>query len=169
MRNQRHNLFVAAALAVSMAACARGGDPRNEQRGGARGTQERITATGCVQGGSGNTYELRRLVEAPVAQQTTGQLASRPPLPAGSWARLTGKDMKEYAGQRVTIEGWIADTGQSTIGTSGVNDPGARGETKDAQPLQNTVKAPTDAVANGRAPEIAVEKVKAQGACDAGQ
>jgi hypothetical protein len=169
-------VLVAAVLGVAAAGCAGGGDPRNEQRGGARGTQERVTVTGCVQGGTANTYELRQLAEVPAAQQTTGQAATagqagttRTPLPSGSWARLTGgQDMKAYLGKRVRIEGWIADSGQSTIGTSGVSDPGRRGETKDAQ-LQPTVEAPRASLANGQPPAIAVERVKAEGACSAGQ
>jgi hypothetical protein len=177
MRNRSANLVVAAALSVTAAACAGGGDRKNEQRGGARGTQERVTVTGCVQGGTADTYELRQLAEVPAVQQTTGQAAAagtagtaRTPLPSGSWARLTGgKDMKEYLGQRVRIEGWIADTGESTIGTSGVTDPGARGETKDAKPPQPTVEAPRASLANGQPPAIAVEQVKAEGACSAGQ
>jgi hypothetical protein len=156
---------VAAVLTVVTIGCARGGDPRNEQRGGARGTQERVTVSGCVQGGSGNSYELRHIGPG---KPGTGQASAS--LPSGSWARLTGgKEMKEYLGQRVTVDGWIADTGQSTIGTSGVSDPGARGETKDAKPLQPTVEAPGGALANGQPPAIAVERVTVEGACNAGQ
>ena len=168
MRNQRLTLFVAAVISVTAAGCG-GREPRNEQRGGARGTQDRLNVTGCVQEGQGNTYELHQLAEVPAAQRTTGTAGtSRQPLPSGSWARLTGgKDMKAYVGQRVRIDGWIADTGQSAIGTSGVSDPGARGETKDAEPLQPTVKAPGGALANGQPPAIAVEQVNAQGACSA--
>jgi hypothetical protein len=169
MRNKRVVLFVAAVISVTAAACGGGREHKNEQRGGARGTQDRLTVTGCVQEGPGNTYELHQLAEVPAAQQTTGTAGtSRQPLLSGSWARLTGgKDMKAYVGQRVRIDGWIADTGQSTIGTSGATDPGARGETKEAEPLQPTVKAPGGALANGQPPAIAVEQVNAQGACSA--
>jgi hypothetical protein len=46
---------------------------------------------------------------------------------SGSSAPLTGdEDMKDYLGQRVRTEGGIADSGQSTIGTSAGSDP--RGE-----------------------------------------
>jgi hypothetical protein len=169
MRNQKVTLILAAVLSITAAGCAGGGGPKNEQRGGARGTQERVSVTGCVQGGPGNTYELHHLTEVPMAQQTGQVGTSRQPLPLGSWARLAGgKDMKTYLGQRVRIEGWIAETGQSTIGTSGVGDSGARGATKDAEPPP-TVEAPGGALANGQPPAIAVEQVNAQGACSAGR
>jgi hypothetical protein len=165
MRHQSLNIALAGVLAATVTACAGGGDRKNEQRGGARGTQERITASGCVQRGSGDSYELRHLGPG---KDHTGQASAS--LPSGSWARLTGgKEMKEYLGQRVTVEGWIAETGQNTIGTSGVSDPGARGETKDAKPLQPTVEAPGASVANGQPPAIAVERVTPEGACNAGQ
>ena len=169
MRNQRAALLVAVMLSVTAARCAGGGDRRNEQRGGARGTQDRVTVTGCVQRDTVDTYALRQLAEVPAAQHTTGQAGtSRQPLPSGSWARLTGgKDMKEYLGQRVRIEGWIADTGETTIGTSGANDPGARGEAKRDGAPQPTVEPPGGALANGRPPAIAVERVTAEGACSA--
>ena len=167
MRHQTLNIALTGILAASVIGCAGGGDRKNEQRGGARGTQERITASGCVQPGSGDTFELHHL--RPGKSGTgTGQVSAS--LPAGSWARLTGgKEMKEYLGQRVTVDGWIADTGQSTIGTSGVSDPGARGETKDSKALQPTVEAPVGALANGQPPAIAVERVTVEGACNAGQ
>ena len=165
MRLQRLMIGLTAVFTIVTTACSRGGDPRNEQRGGARGTQEHITASGCVQRGTGDSYELRHL--APGKSSTAQASAS---LPSGSWARLTGgKEMKEYLGQRVTVEGWIADTGQNTIGTSGVSDPGSRGETRDAKPLQPTVAAPGASVANGQPPAIAVERVTVEGACTAGQ
>jgi hypothetical protein len=171
MRNHHlAHVLVAVLTAGTLACSAPNGSPRkNEQRGGARGTQDRVALKGCVQGGAGNTYELRHIVELPPERQPQGQgSASRAPLPAGSWVRLTsGSDLKPYLGQQVTIQGWIAETGEGTMGTMGRTDPGASGESKTAQSTQPGVVAPGGALANGNAPSVAVEHVTGQGACTA--
>jgi hypothetical protein len=88
-----------------------------------------------------NPYESRQLAEAAQQQTTRPAATSRQLLLSGSSAPLTGgKDLKEYLGQRVKTEGWIADSDKSTIGTSAGSDLAARGDTKDAKPLQPTVE-----------------------------
>jgi hypothetical protein len=172
MRGHRLNVTVAA-LAIAAAGCSaqKGSEPKNAQRGEARASQERLTVTGCVLAAAGNKYELHQLAEVPLDQQVApGSANSRAPLAAGSWARLSGgPDLKEYVGQRVRVEGWIADTGQGTMGTSGVADPRAKGESRSGDARQPTVVAPVGALANGNAPEIAVERVKPEGACGTGK
>jgi hypothetical protein len=154
-------------MAAAGCAAQQSTEPKNEQRGGARASQQRLTVTGCVLAAAGNKYELHQLAELPLDQQIApGSANSRPALAAGSWARLSGgADLKEYVGQRVRVEGWIADTGQGTMGTSGVADPAAKGESRTGDARQPTVVAPVGALANGNAPEIAVERVKPEGAC----
>ena len=164
---------LAAALAIAAIGCAGSGgsEPKNEQRGGARVSQERLTVTGCVLAAAGNKYELHQLAEVPVDQQVApGSANSRPRLESGSWARLSGgTDFKEYVGHRVRVEGWIANAGQGTMGTSGVTDPGAKEAPNSADGRPVTVVPPGSSLANGNAPEIAVERVKEEGSCSAGK
>jgi hypothetical protein len=164
---------VALALTIAAMGCAGSGgsEPKNEQRGGARAAQERLTVTGCVLAAAGNRYELHQLAEAPLDQQVaTGSANSRPRLQAGSWARLSGgSDLKDHVGQRVRVEGWIADSGQGTMGTSGSRDPGLSLGAEGPNPNPPTVVAPVGALANGNAPEIAVERIKAEGSCSTGK
>src|SRR5215212_2210826 len=102
MRRRRvKDLVVALAVAAVGCSGSRGSEPKNEQRGGARVSQERLTVTGCVLAAAGNKYELHQLAEVPVDQQVApGSANSRPRLEAGSWARLSGgTDFKEYVGR----------------------------------------------------------------------
>jgi hypothetical protein len=146
---------------------------RNTQRGGARESQERLSVRGCVQPAAGNTYVLRDITVVPPAEQPQGGArAPHAALQNGTFVRLGGAsdELKQHLGQQVTVQGLLADNGQGTMGTTGVTDPGARAETKDAQAngaTQPTVEAPVGALANGDAPLLAVEHVKAEGACGA--
>lgn len=159
------------ALAPMTIACARpdATTQKNEQRGGARGTQERVALKGCIQAAPGDAYELHGVTEVASAQPAQGQAtSSRERVPSGSFVRLSyGSDLKQYVGQQVTVQGWISDSGQSTIGTAGKDNPGSTGESKGA--TTGTVTAPIPALANGTAPLIAVERVEAAGACTAGR
>lgn len=138
---------------------------KNEQRGGSRGTTDRVALKGCVQAAPGGVYELHGISEVASAQPAQGQASSREPLRSGSFVRLSyGSDLTPYLGKEVTINGWIADTGESsTIGTTGKDNPGARGESKDA--TTPAVTAPGASLANGHAPVVSVERVEATGAC----
>ena len=170
MRNQLLAGLLISALAAMTLACARpdATTQKNEQRGGARGTQDRIALKGCVQAAPGDAYELHAVTEVASAQPAQGQAASRERVTSGSHVRLSyGSDLKQYVGQQVTVQGWISDTGQSTIGTAGKDNPGATGESKGA--TTGTVTAPIPALANGTAPLIAVERVEAAGACTGGR
>lgn len=172
MRKQITYFSMVAVLTGTTLACSRvDNSGRNTQRGGARESQERISVRGCVQPGPGNAYVLRDISQVPPAEQPQG--GARAPLTAlqnGTFVRLGGAsdELKQYLGQQVTIQGLMADKGEGTMGTTGVTDPGARAEMKDAQAkgaTQPTVEAPVGALANGDAPLIAVEHVKAEGAC----
>jgi hypothetical protein len=137
---------------------------KNEQRGGSRGMTDRVALKGCVQAAPGGAYELHGISEVASAQPAQGQASSREQLRSGSFVRLSyGSDLTPYLGKEVTINGWIADTGQSTIGTTGKDNPGARGDSKDA--TIPTVAAPGASIANGNAPLVSVERVEAGGAC----
>jgi hypothetical protein len=170
MRSQFLTGLLVTALAPMALACSAPdwATKKNEQRGGARGATDRIALQGCVQGAPGGAYELHAISEVASAQPAQGQASSREPLRSGSFVRLSyGSDLKPYLGQKVTINGWIADTGQSTIGTTGKDNPGARGESKEA--TTPTVTAPAASIANGNAPLITVERVETAGACTTGR
>jgi hypothetical protein len=141
---------------------------KNDQRGGSRGTADRIALTGCVQGAPGGAYELHAISEVTAAVPIPQPDGSRERLRPGSFVRLSyGSDLKPYLGQKVTINGWIADTGQNTIGTAGKDNPGARGESKEA--TTPTVAAPGASIANGTAPLVSIDRVETAGACTAGR
>ena len=170
MRNQFLAGLLATALAPMALACS-GPDSttkKNEQRGGSRGTTDRVALKGCVQAAPGGAYELHGVSEVASARPAQGQDTSQERVRSGSFVRLSyGSDLTQYLGKEVTINGWIADTGQSTIGTTGKDNPGAKGESKDA--TTPTVAAPGASIANGNAPLVSVERVEAGGPCTTGR
>jgi hypothetical protein len=144
-----------------------GGQPANQQPGNQQ---------------SGNQQAGNQAAnQQPANQQSPGQQAadtrpagmaraSRERLPSGSWVRLTsGSDLKQYVGQRVTIEGWISDTGESTMGTTGSTQPRVRAEDRPGQSTNSSMEPGVRALANGNAPSVAVERVNAEGPCAAGR
>jgi hypothetical protein len=169
MRN--HFSYLAVALltaAVGVACTGRNdgvGNPRKVQSGGDR--IERVTLDGCVNEapGGGDQFVLRNVSEpaggdqTPVVQgQEQGQ--TRHTITRGSWVRLAmgNGELKKYVGKRVKVMGSIRDGGDNTIGTAG-----------------QASELPRASVANGNAPQIAVERIEeAEGSCparpaDAGQ
>ena len=159
MRN--HITHMSAALLMAALAIGCGGrnnqvnNDRRDQSGGKRGVNERVSLRGCVQPAqSGQGYALNHVVLVPAAEQPQGQETMEHPLiQRGSWVRLAAAsnmndDLKSYLNQEVTVTGDVVSTGENTVGMTG--------QTGSAQ--EKTV--PRASVANGDAPQIAVEKVQ---------
>jgi hypothetical protein len=133
-----------------MAACG-GSDGANDERVAQQGRDNQpadattdsadaratVALSGCVEAAPGtDQYVLRNVrVEPPSGGDpqrdttTSGALG----ITEGSWVRLDGGDeadrMEQFAGQRVTLTGTIADSGRNTIGTAGTS--GVRTESGD--------------------------------------
>ena len=151
MRNHISHLTVAILTAAIGIACTGGNDRVNNDRraqgGGERGVNQRLSLEGCVEAAPGtNQYVLRNVAEVPPAQQPQGGDRTAPLVPRGSWVRLVSgnDDLKNHLGKRVTVTGEVRDAGGNTIGTAGQSSP-----------------LPRAGEANGNAPQIAVEHVKA--------
>ena len=151
MRNHFLHLTIAVATAAVAVACS-GRDnvdnPRKVQSGGDR--IQRIALDGCVNeaAGGGDQFVLRDVSEVDSQPQSQAGTA----IPRGSWVRLAGgDDLRKYVGKRVKVTGEVRDTGENTIGTSG-----------------QSAEMPRTSVANGNAPQIAVERVEeSPGSCAA--
>ena len=159
MRNRLTHVCAALAIAASAVAC--GGRTtqeraRREQTGGKRGENERVVLRGCVQpAAEGQGYALRHVIVLPSTEQPQGQDTVEHPLIArGSWVRLAGgsdmtETLKSHMNQEVTITGDLVNSGENTIGTAGRG-----GSAQEQTPPVRT------SVANGDAPQVAVEKVQ---------
>lgn len=153
MRNHLSHIAVAIFTAGLGISCTGGtdsvGNDRRVQGGGERGINERLSLEGCVEAAPGtDQYVLRNVAEVAPAQQPQGQerIAHAPIVTRGSWVRLASgnDDLKNHLGKRVTVTGEVRDAGGNTIGTAGQSSP-----------------MPRAGEANGNAPLIAVEHVKA--------
>ena len=158
MRKHFSHLAIAlltAAIGVACTGRADSVDDRKAQGGGARGVNQRIALSGCVQAAPGtDQYVLRDVAEVPPEQQPQGQerMEHAPIVPRGSWVRLASADaeqLKSHLGKHVLITGEVRDDGGNTIGTAGQSSP-----------------MPRAGEANGNAPQIAVEKInETEGTC----
>jgi hypothetical protein len=158
MRKHFSHLAIALLTAAVGIACSGRTDSADERKapgGGARGVNQRIALTGCVQAAPGNDqYVLRDVAEVPPEQQPQGQerMEHAPLVARGSWVRLATGDadqLKSHLGKHVTIIGEVRDAGGNTIGTAGQSSP-----------------MPRAGEANGNAPQIAVEKInESEGTC----
>ena len=140
-------------MAATTIACSRGAGGVDRSVGDAgqpRGVNERIVLRGCLQPApTGGGFALTHVVPAqPESQPAEQDAMEHHRVARGSWVRVTGDrdDVQHHLGNEVTITGDIADTGANTIGTSGHD-----------QPLQG---APGASVANGDAPQVAIEKLE---------
>jgi hypothetical protein len=151
--------------------------PANDANSGRRQT---MALKGCVEAAPGaNQYVLRHVQIAPPAEQrtdapTTGALT----ITQGSSVRLKmgdGNDLKSHLGRRVSVTGTITDDGRNTIGTTGnarsPEQPESRTDASraaaDEHHAQKTAKEAgplgQQSLANGVAPELAVEHVSGTG------
>jgi hypothetical protein len=176
MRKDAFHIAAAVLVAGATFACSgrteRVDNPRLAQSGGNRGTNERIRLQGCVQQANPvDKFTLQRVFVPPPAEQPQGQetMEHRVAVPQGTWVRLTGDadELKKNLGKRVDIQGTMISRGETTIGTSGrTQDPQAQFARAARDASTSPVRAnppstipPPAALANGTAPEIAVEKI----------
>ena len=151
--------------------------PANDADAGRRQT---VALTGCVEAGpGGNQYVLRHVQIVPPAEQRTDTAtAGALTITAGSSVRLKmsdSNDLKSQLGRRVSVTGTITDDGRNTMGTTG----NARSP-EQAEPRTDASRAAADehhakkvakeagplgqqSLANGVAPEMAVERVNGTG------
>jgi hypothetical protein len=192
MRNT-WKLIVPTMLCASLASgCNRKADDRADSRGPREaGAPPPIVAlTGCVQlaPGTGNEFALVNVHMPEPARQPSAIVTSEESpanaITEGSWVRLAAVDrdeLQKHIGKRVTLTGTIRDDGRSTIGTTGI-----RSESTEPEPRQNRSRAAederpstrqrkeagpigVDTMANGRAPQVAVQKIEDTGETCAAQ
>ena len=116
-----------------------------------------ISLTGCLEAAPGkNQYVLRNVRWEPRAgdPHATTTTPGGHGITEGAWVRLdgTGQDLNSHMGERVKINGVIADDGRNTIGTAGT--PGVQtpsGETSQAaSPKHHSEKYKKEAGRIGR-------------------
>jgi hypothetical protein len=158
MRNHFAHISAALAIAATAVACNgrtdQVGNDRETQSGRNRATYSRVSMRGCVQARNANELTLQQVVLAPPAEQPNQQETMQDPIiKQGSWVRLAaGEDLTEqlrgYMGKEVSVVGEITDPGLNTIGTAGQDG------------TAQTQMPATSSVANGDAPQVAVERVE---------
>jgi hypothetical protein len=144
------------------------------------GGSRQITLKGCVGTAPGtNQYVLQHVHLEPIPEQASDvQSAPGTAITEGSWVKLRMGDddpLRANMGKVVSLRGTVIDDGLSTIGTGGQPaGPGERGARADqsraAANEHYSGKVAKEAgpigqqsLANGTAPEIAVESVVATG------
>ena len=178
MRNVTH-FMMAVAVASLVGAC---GEINNPPATGS--SAQNITLDGCVAPGMrpDGDFILRDVIRPDAAAEPGGQDDVHGPLVTdGSWVRLVGSkdaNLNDYLGKRVEITGSIIDSGVNTLGTSGhagTDEDKYKRSTGDAgtNPVRNmtpTTTAPNGGDANGTAPRLAVEHIKAiSDSCEGGK
>lgn len=193
MTNHVAHIGIAVLTAAVAVGCSR---PSHNSDSGARATTgsgrnnpaagQVLKMDGCLQEGpsANGEFVLRQIVVPEEAAQPYSQPDQSAPIVRGSWVRLVGDtdELKGNLGKRVEVMGRVEDSGANTLGTSGRTTPAREADTdqekfdpssKDSHtnPQRNmtpTTVAPNGADANGMAPRVAVERVKALAdACDA--
>jgi hypothetical protein len=113
-------LGVAAMLAGCNANSSRDSSNRNAE------SAALVSLTGCLEEAAGtNRYVLRHVrfeprgADAPATTTTPGNQG----ITEGSWVQVdsAGRDLREYLGQRVKLDGTVIDSGGNTIGTAGTS------------------------------------------------
>lgn len=144
--------------------------------------QATVALSGCVEMAPGGSQYVLRNVRFdsgqgqgmdPQRQTTTGGPQG---ITEGSWVRLDGgereADLRKYAGQRVTLTGMVADSGQNTIGTAGSagqpDESGARSQAGAPGSYSDRVKEEagrmgTESMADGTAALVLVTAVESTG------
>jgi hypothetical protein len=133
-------LLAPVACAFIVIGCGGGDEPRPQRpvatadgEMGREGRDEHLPAgstvslTGCVEGAPAAQQFVLRNVRFESQEGVDPQRDTSTPGPGGitegSWVRLDGSEQAQalqgFLGQRVTLTGTIADTGESTIGTAG--------------------------------------------------
>jgi hypothetical protein len=174
------------ACAAIIAACG-GADPANDDAraqapAGARQTdpaQALVSLSGCVEAAPGsNQYVLRHVRFEPRGQadpHAATTTAAAHGITEGAWVRLdaANQDLTSYLGQRVTLTGSVADTGQNTIGTAGTTGEGtpsgdrsqaASAEHHSDKKAVEMGRIAREAMADGTAAQVRVQQVQGTGA-----
>ncbi len=157
------------------------GQVQGQNQHGAQG-QSVVALSGCVEAAPGASQYVLRNVRFESGQgqginpqrQTTTDRAQG--ITEGSWVRLDGgergEDLRKYAGQRVTLTGMVADSGQNTIGTAGsaghANESGARSQAAAPGSYPDKVKEEagrmgTESMADGTAALVRVTALESTG------
>lgn len=151
-----------------------GADERRAQ--GTGGGSRQITLEGCIATGTGtDEYVLQHVHVLPTSGQASDvQSAPGTTITEGSWVKLRMGDddpLRNNVGRKVSVTGTVVDSGVNTIGTSGQpygpDEPEPRTDrTQAAAREHHSEKIAKEAgpigqqsMANGTAPEIAVERV----------
>jgi hypothetical protein len=152
-------LVVVGSVSAAAACGGRGNDREPSPPAGDPAAAQQIAVTGCVESAPGNRqYVLRDVRMAPTEQHPADTpSASGGIITEGSWVKLRIDEragpIDEHAGRMVTVFGRITDTGRNAIGTSG--------------PAAGPADPQSRKDADGKAPEITVERVEATGKpCD---
>jgi hypothetical protein len=143
-------------------------------------SSQMVTLSGCVEmAAASNQFTLSSVHLAPAGEQPSDAASTaNSPITEGSYVRLSVQDTDQlsgHVGQRVSVTGTIKDSGRDTIGTSGAgkapNEPASRTDASQAASSQHhSDKVKQEAgpiaqqsLANGTAPEIAVQRVTPTG------
>lgn len=178
--------LICAALMVGCGGSDDANDDRPAQQGrdtrpaDSPGAQATVALSGCVEAAPGSDqYVLQNVRFAPRAggeAQRDTTAAQIPGITEGSWVRLDGGDqaeqLKQFAGQRVTLTGTIADSGSNTIGTAGtsgvVTESGDKSRAASPADHDEDVKAEAgrigrESMANGTAAKVHVTAMESTG------
>ena len=171
---QRHHLpglLILWATLASTTACGADVPERASDRDPLEGS--RITLAGCVGAGEAPGEYALREVRVDTGYPPAPALPEAPPVPGvteGAWVRLEGRDaqLQHLFGQRVRVTGQVTDTGENTIGTSGVfgyetpsgdtSQAAGDGHYSTRQQLE-AGRIARESMANGHAAEIRVEEI----------
>jgi hypothetical protein len=136
-----------------------------------------VALSGCLEAAPGNDqYVLRNVRFEPRAgdPQATTTTPGGHGITEGAWVRLdgNGQDLGSHLGERVTINGTVADDGRNTIGTAG--SPGVQtpaGETSQAASSehhsekykQEAGRIARESMADGTAAQVKVQQITGTG------
>ena len=188
MRNRWISGTVPLVFAAGMIACGGSDDRREAQPVQDRmaNAQQQMTLTGCVQTGTLETeYVLQNArTDEQASQQRRDENQTRDParpddpaITPYSFVQLRAEDssgLRQYLGQEVRVTGIMTDTGESSIGTSGVKgtheapsgDTSMAGATEHSPSEKVAAEAgpiARSSMANGTAPIIRVENISPTG------
>jgi hypothetical protein len=136
-----------------------------------------VSLSGCLEAAPGsNQYVLRNVRFEPRAgdPHATTTTPGGHGITEGAWVRLDGsaQDLSSHLGERVRINGSVADDGRNTIGTAGT--PGVQtptGETSQAASSehhsekykQEAGRIGRESMADGTAAQVKVEQISGTG------
>jgi hypothetical protein len=144
-----------------------------------------VALRGCVEAAPGTNQYVLRNVEFESGGPNDPQRTTTTPGPhgitEGAWVRLDGsekaQELRSALGQRVTLTGTIADSGQNTVGTAGTSGAVVGGGDKSqaagkdhysGRVKEEAGRIARESMADGTAAQIKVTSVKSNGeGCEA--